>query len=123
VTAQLELDASVVECGSVVTGNVTWSPGGRRGPSRLVLRYRTEGRGNKESKVVARCFVGPGKTGQARFELAVPASGPVSYDGQLLRLIWEVVLDPLTSGATVDLTVVPSGWLRLAPEVAGWPHG
>lgn len=114
--ATLLLDGVQAECGGAVTGTASWS--GNRGnrPVAVVLRYRTQGRGDTDSAVVARAELGVAESGQARFHLDVPIAGPVSYNGQLVRLLWQVAVQiPAGRGgiATAELTVAPRGWSQL----------
>jgi hypothetical protein len=117
--AGLELDAAMAECGGAVTGRVHWS--GNRGgrPVAVVLRYRTQGRGDTDSAVVTRADLGAGESGQASFRLDVPLLGPVTYHGNVLRLLWEVAVQiPAGRGqvTTREVTVAPRGWSRLRTD-------
>jgi hypothetical protein len=125
-SAQIRLDADVVECSGWVSGTVTWSGNHRHDRVGIALRYRTHGRGDTDSAVVATADLGTADTGEQRFQLAVPALGPVTYHGKLLRIIWQAVVRiPLNRGlslrsnetTSLDLTVVPFGWSSLrSPE-------
>jgi hypothetical protein len=114
--AGLRLDRTVAECGDPVTGTVSWS-GNRRGrPVAVVLRYRTQGRGDTDQAVVSRADLGAAESGQLRFHLGVPPAGPVSYHGAVLSLLWEVVVQiPAGRGeiAIAEVSVAPRGWSRL----------
>jgi hypothetical protein len=119
--ARLVLDHGVAECGGPVVGTVHWTGNRRRQPVAVVLHYRTEGRGDVDAGVVAGHDLGDAEAGEARFRLEVPPLGPVTYHGQLLRLLWQVAVQipasrsyhrSRTGSATADLTVVPRGWLR-----------
>jgi len=126
----LEVDTPVVECGTPLTGTVRWS-GNRRGTVvGVVLRYRTEGRGDTDSGVAVQCLAGDAESGATRFRLDVPAGGPVTYHGHLVRLLWQVaVVSPLrrtagrpgTGAAIADVTVIPHGWARRAVPRWGSP--
>jgi len=125
----LVLDHGVVECGGVLTGVVSWSGNTRRQQVGVALRYETQGRGDTDTGVVARCSLGVAAAGQSRFRLDVPPQGPVTYNGQLLRLFWQaIVLIPVTRTwrwpgsklAVADVTVAPRGWLLL-PVQSGQP--
>jgi hypothetical protein len=115
-------DRTLVECGAAVTGTAIWTGNIGHRAVDVVLRYRTQGRGDTDASVVARCHLGVAEAGRARFRLDVPPQGPVTYNGQLLRLSWQAVLvvkttwsfgSPTTGPAVVDLTVAPWGWTRL----------
>lgn len=124
---RLELDSDVTECGDVVTGTARWGPLDFD-PRRVIaeLRYWTEGRGDQDSNVVSDAAFDAEPEGQGRFELVVPASGPMSFDGSLIRVLWEVRLrfdrsmrsDPSTSA---PLTVLPLGGLAMWARQSGAP--
>jgi hypothetical protein len=121
VQATLELDHPIAECGGAVLGTVEWSGNRRRHPVGVVLRFRTQGRGDTDAEAVVACAVGTEEAGRARFRLDVPVTGPVTYHGHLLRLTWHVTVHvPVTttswrpgSSPAADVTVLPWGWSRL----------
>jgi len=116
--ASVVLDHHLAECGGAVAGTVRWHGNGRRQRVGVVLRYRTEGRGDVDTDVVAAVELGDADAGESRFRLDVPPLGPVTYNGRLLRLLWVVAVQIpanrsfLGTAAAADLTVVPNGWLR-----------
>jgi hypothetical protein len=122
--ARLDLQTNVVECGGALVGTVSWTGNVRHSGLAVVLRFRTQGRGDVDSAEAARFDLGSGEAGEARFQLDVPAVGPVTYNGQLLRVLWQVAVTTsgkrkFTSGAdstAVELTVVPRGWPPPTPE-------
>ena len=59
---------------------------------RLRLHYKTEGRGDTDSKTIETHEFPADEYGavNADFELAIPDDGPISYDGQLIRVLWEI---------------------------------
>ena len=117
---QIDLHDAVVTLGSTVRGQVLWDPSEKAPDSLTVeLRFRTEGRGTEDVGVVAgteRTFTGdPTMTAPwMEFEFELPIDAPVTYDGNLIRVIWEVdarldvawARDPK---ATAELTVLPVG--------------
>ncbi|MGI9621320.1 MAG: hypothetical protein ACR2PK_00680 [Acidimicrobiales bacterium] len=121
---RLNLQAVVSECGESFTGAVQLAnePVGPIASS-VELAYRTEGRGVVDQCAVATLDVsGPGLH---VFELAVPAAGPISFEGTLVTVKWEVRL--VSSGPagsevleTAPATVLPQGglavWARDAAE-------
>jgi hypothetical protein len=123
VSAQIEvrLDHRVVECGGTVAGTVRWT-GNRRGePIVATLRYGVSGRGDPDGAEVARVHVGLDEAGQAGLRLEVPTQGPVTYNGQLLRVRWQAMvfgrggsrrkMNP--SLVMVEVIVVPQGWMSV----------
>ncbi len=114
-SASIELDSDVTECGDDVTGVVT----GLGGRATVELAWRTTGRGSQGADVAASARVEPDGDGRARFQLDVPADGPMSIDGTLVQVVWEVrVAD---AEATAPLTVLPRGGLAMWVRQAGAP--
>jgi hypothetical protein len=61
----------------------------------VALGWRTEGRGDVDSDRVAEWreagrTVFAGEVVRVPFTFEIPGDGPVSYDGKLIRVIWEV---------------------------------
>ena len=127
ITPTIILDGEFAEPGGRITGRVELPGLEGTDPTverirevRIMLRYRTEGRGDTDSwEGPAVSFpVGVDGALTADFTLDVPSDAPVSYDGNLLRLLWEVEartdlrlrLDKKTSQSIV---IVPSGGLGL----------
>ncbi len=59
---------------------------------RLQLHYRTEGRGTPFTEISDEGEYKADEFGRINttFELRVPRDGPISYDGSLIRVIWEI---------------------------------
>ena len=128
VQAGLILDHRLAECGGPVVGRVSWTGNRKLDRVGVVLRYRTEGRGDVDAALVAHYELGTAESGHARFRLDVPPLGPVTYHGQLLRLLWQVAVHiPVAKASTragaglaiADLTVVPRGWTAPQPGRPG----
>lgn len=86
-----------IPAGGELRGYALWSPDeGQRGSSfDLVLRWRTEGRGRRDSGIVARHRTPltegiPAEPVRFPFRFLLPPDGPVSYHGHLLSILWEV---------------------------------
>ncbi len=98
----LQLESYAAEVGGQFVGQLTYSANPDKADTvrglRVVLRYFTEGRGDTNSNDVWVIPVDVDSFGNAteRFHIPVPPDGPISYDGRLIRLRWEV-------RATVDL--------------------
>lgn len=93
---RVEIPSGPVEVGATLKGQVTWTPDGDAKPRglRVTLGWRTEGKGNKKEGTcdeTERTDIAPGSTVTLPFEFHVPIDGPVSYDGKLMRIIWEVM--------------------------------
>ena len=98
-TVRLDLDDLVAEVGTGFTGRVHREPDAdgvtsesRARAIRLMLRLRTEGRGDTDTKPITTCEFDVESHGglSASFELAVPTGVPISYDGSLIRVIYEI---------------------------------
>ncbi|GGA30113.1 hypothetical protein [Okeania sp. KiyG1] len=86
----IELQDDVIEVGKQLSGKFSWA--GNITPHEINLKvgWRTEGRGNVDTKTVySNSFVG---TTHSTFSCKIPALGPVSYDGEIIRVIWEVII-------------------------------
>lgn len=114
-TASIELDTAVTECGDDVTGVVS----GVAGTATVELAWHTTGRGAQDAATVASVSVDPDGDGRARFAMDVPADGPMSIDGTLLQVVWEVRL--VGGGAEASITVLPRGGLAMWVRQAGAP--
>lgn len=122
---QLEFDELVAEVGSAITGQVSRTPDAdgvtsesRARAVRLTLRLRTEGRGDTDTRTIGTSeFALEGHGGlTASFSLPVPASSPISYDGSLMRVMYEVE-------ARVDIKLARDPKIKrvvLIVPVGGW---
>lgn len=92
----IQINEPYVQVGETVHGTVEWRSSGTT-PRAIIIAaaWRTEGRGD----------ISTGKAGELRvpydpssplsgvpipFAFDIPTEGPVSYDGKLLRIIWEI---------------------------------
>lgn len=89
---EIELAQPWAECGGFVTGTASWSGPKLPRSVSVTLQYRTEGRGSTDSGEVASVQLTADNQGYQQFQLPVPTQGPVSFDGNLISLIWEVEL-------------------------------
>ncbi|KAB8139979.1 hypothetical protein F8S13_25860 [Chloroflexia bacterium SDU3-3] len=113
----IQINDPYVQVGNTVQGTVEWRSSGTV-PRAIIIAaaWRTEGRGD----------VSLGKAGELRvpydpsrplsgvpipFAFDIPAEGPVSYDGKMLRIIWEIV-------AQADLPMMADEKSALAFRVA-----
>jgi hypothetical protein len=96
---EIEVDDAFAEIGGVFNGRV-FLPGAegldpqasRIREVRVTLKYWTEGRGDTDSwQSDPRVYnVAVDGSLAARFSLAVPPAGPISYDGSLMRVMWAI---------------------------------
>ena len=86
-----------VPVGARVCGTFVW-----RGDAKalraltVIVGWRTQGRGEIDWRVVRRARrkveAGAGSAIALRFELEIPAEGPISYEGNLFAVVWEVAV-------------------------------
>ena len=95
----ITLDRRDYVVGDRVTGHVLWNPSSQSNPRGIIVmaQWRTEGRGDSTSDIVAELRADAGPTGftppvQLPFELTLPSDGPISYNGKLIRVIWEIIV-------------------------------
>lgn len=94
---RIEIPGSQFEVGSALKGQVSWTPDQESKPRavRVSLGWRTEGRGNRKEGTCDETegsVITPGSTVTLPFEFQVPLQGPVSYDGKLMKIIWEITV-------------------------------
>lgn len=116
--------------GSDVSGHAVWEPShagsDRAREIRINLRWRTEGRGDRNSAIVQFLRIpltqGPPPTAtRFPFRFTLPPDGPVSYHGSLIRVLWEIEARVDISWAVDPKAVAP---LIVVPRSAasGWPQ-
>ncbi len=96
ITISMEQDGPIA-VGGGISGRAMWVPERQVQVRGLVaqVRWRTEGRGIVNNAVVWQQttpvgMVVIGSPVEIAFAATLPADGPVSYNGTLLRIIWEV---------------------------------
>lgn len=125
----LHLPATQLCCGDVVYGTVQWASDRAPIALRVDVEWFTEGRGTtNRGRVGGVRWVHddrvPGSIpAPAEFAVVVPPQGPCSYDGQLIRVIWEVTATLELSWSTDPqqrqrIVVIP----RRVPAAAVTPH-
>ena len=91
---EIRLDEAIVEAGSPLSGEVRWRQEGRRVSRFLVAaEWRTDGFGNIATGVGrSKSFevVGFQTEGVIRFRLLVPYEGPISFEGELVTVVWKL---------------------------------
>jgi hypothetical protein len=109
---RIALSELKVKNGERVKGSVTFE--GPKTPRKIdvVCRWRIEGRGRSREEVVGNV---ESEAMTVPFDFAIPKEGPLTYDGQLLRIIWEIAADADIAMArdeheAVAFTVVPRKW-------------
>lgn len=112
---QLSLNRTQLQLGEAVQGNASWTPESGENPRNFYvkLQWRTEGRGTVNSAIVWEQKVpAMGMPLQIPINASLPVDGPVTYNGNLIRIIWEVIagLDVAMRQDPVEvqmLTVMP----------------
>jgi hypothetical protein len=92
--------------GETVAGRVNWN-GGHVESASVRLFWRTEGKGVQDVGLHAETsFDRPRSTDERTFSFVLP-SGPLSYDGKILAIIWglEVELLPGKQIGSIDIVV------------------
>jgi hypothetical protein len=87
----LHVEAPEVEAGSPVRVLLRVAPGfeKRLGTLRFSIGWRTEGAGGVDDATVFETQVAL-KGDSCRVDLPTPPAGPLSFDGKLVRILWEV---------------------------------
>lgn len=108
-----------IAVGGYVSGRAVWMPnaGQKARAVKMAVRWRTEGRGTMNKGEVWTTNL-PLTAGMPLapvtipFNVTLPPDGPVSYNGNLIRIIWEVRMEidePLKKDefAAVPFVVIP----------------
>ena len=90
---RLELEQDAVVNGDHLRGHAEWTSDGKQ-PRKfeVICRWRVEGKGRKYEEVVdLELDVSPGAHATLQFDFKIPMAGPLTYDGKLFRIVWEIV--------------------------------
>jgi hypothetical protein len=94
IALSLELTQKQYEVGESVLGKLEWKGSTREVKEIQVgLRWHTTGRGDLSQEIVVRESVGDRivtSSNSYDFSVLIPVGSPISYDGKLIRIIWEV---------------------------------
>ncbi len=97
--------------GGTVRGGVRWNLQSNPESLELSLLWHTSGKGTQDVGVVETLkWEAPGASGSKDFSFALP-SGPYSFSGTLISLIWAIELTAFPGSQTqkLELTVSPTG--------------
>lgn len=102
----LRLDCSLCRAGDRLSGQFIWQPDDPSKPpkdARVNLAWFTEGRGSRDRLVVEHWQIPLEKLSQLQqrphlFNLTIPPDVPITYDGYLFRLMWEVEVQIIFPG-------------------------
>ena len=116
---RIDLKSDSIAIGEHITGQAVWQSSGSKQPRKIevVCRKRLQGKKRTSSDVSSTTEENIGTRTQIAvpFDFEIDFIEPVSYDGKLFRVVWEIV-------ATVDLpfaadeeetkvfTVKPAAW-------------
>ena len=94
-----QLNDSTFALGDTVQGSCQWFPSNNeeaRKIAKLTVGWRTEGRGDVDQTALYEAELRPQQT--VHFKCDIPFNAHPSYDGELLRIIWEVRVDFVSTG-------------------------
>lgn len=97
--------------GEAVEGVAFWELGAPPKSVEIRLFWRTQGKGTVDVEVVqSQPQAGAGEADRRAFRFVLPA-GPYSVSGVLVSIVWgvEIVAEPLSESAAVEITVSPTG--------------
>jgi hypothetical protein len=90
---RIELAQEEIRNGEDLRGTVHWNSDGKV-PRKLevLCRWRVEGQGRKREEIIdLEIDVAPQAQAAIPFTFEIPQEGPLSYDGKLFRIVWEIV--------------------------------
>ena len=100
-TMGLFLDQEVVRAGDRLSGKLSYPTQTLPKQVTVELLWRTEGRGTRDRQTIDTCSINPQ---QLTLGLPIPFTvqtsyeGPVTYNGSLFRIIWEIKATVTFSG-------------------------
>lgn len=108
---RIELAQERVRNGERVTGRAVWSGDGAQ-TIEVVCGWRIEGRAGRRETIIGRVDADASARSEVvlPFEFEIPISGPLSYDGKLFRITWEVDAGAGRDVESKPFTVVPRRW-------------
>jgi len=121
----ITLEDNQVELGKILAGTFQISSQISNSKERylpvvLTLGWYTEGRGDTNREKVSEQFLGSVPSHEAiPFEFQIPHYAPISYDGKLIRIIWEVTAEIRTSA---DQGIIGGIMAAITPKLFGNQH-
>lgn len=90
---RISLRETALSPGAYLEGTCQWlpDPDEKNKKARLMVGWRTEGRGDVDRATIYEQEIF--RDSVTPFTCQIPLTGPYSYDGQLLRIIWEVTAE------------------------------
>lgn len=93
---QIKLENEELRAGERLRGQALWTSDGGKQPRKIAVscQWRIEGKGRPRKEVVDQATE-PDIAGRSQITLpldfGIPSLGPLSYEGRLFSIIWEVV--------------------------------
>lgn len=121
---RIEMRATEIRAGETLSGQAIWSSDKGKTPRKVAVtvQWVVAGKGAKYEHVVGDAVeedIGSKSQVVVPFELEVPALGPLSYEGKLFRISWEVTARAdlpfaIDDVETATFTVQPALWTKEA---------
>jgi len=91
---RIDLAQDEIRNGEHLRGRAQWNSEGKDARKLEVLcRWRVEGKGSKHEEIIdLEIDVAPEPQVTIPFDFEIPLVGPLSYDGTLFRIVWEIVV-------------------------------
>ncbi len=91
---RIDLAQDEIRNGEHLRGRAQWNSEGKEARKLEVLcRWRIEGKGSKHEEIIdLEIEVVPAPQTTIPFDFEIPMVGPLSYDGKLFRIVWEIVV-------------------------------
>lgn len=117
---RIEKNASEIRAGQTLKGQVVWSTDKGKSPRKIAvtIQWVVSGKGVKSENVLD-SVVDDATESKTHvvvpFEVEVPSYGPLSYDGKLFRVVWEIKAEvdlpfAVDEEERVAFTVLPEVW-------------
>ncbi len=116
---RVDLTTNAFALGDRVKGKAVWNAGGTKHPRKIevMCRWRIEGKKKEDSVIDVRTEERTESRSEIviPFDFEIPFDEPVTYDGKLFRIIWEIVAraDMPFASDEIDakvITVKPPVW-------------
>lgn len=93
---QIKLENEEVRAGERLRGQALWTSDGGKQPRKIEVscQWRIEGKGRPKREVVDEAVehdVAARSQVTVPLDFGIPSLGPLSYEGKLLSIVWEVV--------------------------------
>jgi len=93
----IHLDQTTIMVGEKLSGTLGWHSSKSTMPNTIVLSigWYTQGRGTSDYQIRQACRLDPNQVRTLQscaipFSFVIPAEGPITYNGSLFRVMWEL---------------------------------